>query len=445
MVFTAQVAALGAEKIAVYEGDHFELITDGSKGRAQEILGQFERVRSFFARVLPLQGPLMKPRVVVFSSDKDFREYSPNEVAAAYYTPMPHRDMIAIGGSQRDGDQRRVVHEYLHMLTRYTEQELPVWMNEGIAELYSTIQPTGKKIQVGAPISEHMLLLQNEWLGLESVVTADRASPLYNRRAHAGAFYATSWALVHMLSLSADYKAGYAKIAAGLSAGKPAEEVFQGTYGKSLKQVEDDLRRYVRGSTVMTLIFDLQFDKTFDKTAWRLNKLEECRVAASQFKRVVTSELDQAAAKRWFTYAMQEPAPERPIRERPTVGPTVWPTVGPTVWPTVAGVGRTGDPLTPNLELPFQPLAPLTPDEFLSEDSGIEVVKEAGEVRMVRAKVTHLEGVLVNLECKDPRAVLTIKTDAAVTRLLIEDPATVNLSNNGESKMELTCGPQSNR
>jgi hypothetical protein len=148
LLATLSVSAIyGSDKITVFESDHFELITDGSPGRAQDILGQFERVRSFFNRVLPLRQPLMKPRIIVFNSEKDFRALAPNEVAAAYYTPMPHRDMIAIGAAGRGYDQRSVVHEYLHMLVRYTDSDLPLWMDEGIAELYSTFNRSARKFR----------------------------------------------------------------------------------------------------------------------------------------------------------------------------------------------------------------------------------------------------------------------------------------------------------
>ena len=60
MILAAVAAtASAAEKYTVYETDHFELITDGSRSRAQEILAQFERVRSFFTRNLSVREPIL--------------------------------------------------------------------------------------------------------------------------------------------------------------------------------------------------------------------------------------------------------------------------------------------------------------------------------------------------------------------------------------------------
>ena len=573
------VFVYASDKITIYQSDHFELITDGSKGRAQEILGQFERVRSFFHQIMPLQAPLMKPRIVLFGSEKDFREVASNEVASAYYTPMPHRDMIAIGAMGRDYDAGKAVHEYLHMLVRYTGSDLPLWMNEGIAELYSNMQPVGKKIQVGAPIVHHVFLLRDNWLGLENVLGVDHSSPIYNRRAHAGGFYASSWALVHMLQLSEKYRSGFDRFMAAINAGKPSDEALQLAYAKSLKEVETDLLSYVRQRAVNTAMYNLQFDKSSDKiqprdasryewdlaradlltaarkydlararlegltkaepgrpeaweslsflhwvsraenghqmateafnkalelkstnpnlayhsagltrdakvivtsleslvdrypdyadgrvrlaeyllygnqagrayqqlslvknvslrqapvyfpvliqALWRLKAYDQCRAAAAHYQRVARTPATQAAAQTWSTYAMREPP----------ASPTVV---------AAAAANRSSVPQQPELEA-INSLVPPPPKEFQLEEGGLDVVQNGGQVRIVGAKLTYLEGTLVNLECKNPQAILSIKHDAGLTRLLIEDPTNVNLKMGTESKMELTCGTQSNK
>ena len=573
------VFVYAGEKITVYESDHFELITDGSKGRAQEILGQFERVRSFFNQIMPLQAPLMKPRIVVFGSEKDFREVAVNEVASAYYTPMPHRDMIAIGAMGRDYDAGKAVHEYLHMLVRYTGSDLPLWMNEGIAELYSNMQPVGKKIQVGAPIVHHVFLLRDNWLGLENVLGVDHSSPIYNRRAHAGGFYASSWALVHMLQLSEKYHSGFDRFMAAINAGKPSDEALQLAYAKSLKEVDTDLLFYVRQRAVNTAMYNLQFDKSSDKiqprdasryewdlaradlltaarkydlararlegltkaepgrpeaweslsflhwvsraenghqmateafnkalelksinpnlayhsagltrdakviltaleslvgrypdyadgrlrlaeyllygnqagrayqqlslvknvslrqapvyfpvliqALWRLKAYDQCRAAAARYQRVARTPATLAAAQTWSTYAMREPP------SSPTVVAT-------------AMANRSSVQPQPEIEA-INPLVSPPPKEFQLEEGGLDVVQNGSQIRIVGAKLTYLEGTLVNLECKNPQAILSIKHDGGLTRLLIEDPTNVNLKMGTESKMELSCGAQSHK
>ena len=87
--------------------------------------------------------------IVLFRNEKEFKPYSTNEIAIAYYVGDNSRDYIVMGHT---GDQVRptAVHEYMHLLLRRLDINVPVWLNEGMAEVYSTISPLANKIAVGA-------------------------------------------------------------------------------------------------------------------------------------------------------------------------------------------------------------------------------------------------------------------------------------------------------
>ena len=301
----ALAASVSAQQYNIYESDHFELITGSSKSRAQEILSQFERVRGFFEKTRGAKDPVLKPRIVVFSNEKDFREFAPNAVAAAFYINLPQRDYIAIGPSASTDDRRTAVHEYVHLLNRYGDTELPVWLNEGTAELYSNIEPVGKKIRVGTPIPSHAMLLQTQWLPLPDVVDADHKSPLYNRRQHVGPFYGMSWALVHMLSLDPRYSPKFGQFYTAIGAGRTSVEALEQTYGKTLKVIEDDLRSYIRGTSVMVVNFDMQFDRV-DKVTPRRATSYDWAIAVADL-RAAARKYDEAL-KELQALTKQEPA-----------------------------------------------------------------------------------------------------------------------------------------
>lgn len=267
LLFSAYLSA--AEKYAIYESAHFELITDGSKGRAQDLLAHFERVRSFFVKTLATQDPLVKPRIVAIQSEKEYKLYAPSEVAAAYYTPLLQRDLIVIGPLTSQRVRQVAVHEYLHLLIRQMEKPVPVWMNEGIAELYSNIEQTKGVVRVGTPIPERIFELRASWLPLAEVVQVGRESPLYNRRQHAGTFYGMSWALVHMLFLDPKYRPGFQKMFDEISGGGDPIEVFQKVYGKPVTEIDADLGTYVRGNAFFVQNHRTQFDAVDEKVAPR--------------------------------------------------------------------------------------------------------------------------------------------------------------------------------
>jgi hypothetical protein len=64
LVWFSAAAALSAQiQFTRIESPHFELYTDGAKGRAIDILEHFERVRSFLAESITVHSTLAKPRV----------------------------------------------------------------------------------------------------------------------------------------------------------------------------------------------------------------------------------------------------------------------------------------------------------------------------------------------------------------------------------------------
>ena len=103
-----------------------------------------------------------------------------------------------------DNPYHLIYHEYVHNLLNNFKVRFPPWLNEGLAEYYSTFEVTDgdKKILLGRAIENHILYLrQNKFLPLATLFTVDHNSPDYNENSKKGVFYAESWALVHYLML----------------------------------------------------------------------------------------------------------------------------------------------------------------------------------------------------------------------------------------------------
>jgi Flp pilus assembly protein TadD len=155
------------------------------------------------------------------------------------------------------------IHEYTHMIIEHTGLKPPPWLNEGMAELYSTLTPVGKKAAVGDIIpGRAQTLLNNKWIPLDALTSADRQSPLYNESNRAGMFYAESWALTHMLFFAPDYRPYFAKFVVAASSGKTMDEACQAVFGKRLQEVETGLRQYLRGERFYRVVFDIKLEKS---------------------------------------------------------------------------------------------------------------------------------------------------------------------------------------
>ncbi len=241
----------------------FEMYTSAGEKKGREAILYFEQVRSFFLKALALKDiPNAQPvRIVAFSSPKEYEPYGPNEAAAAYYVTDSRRDYI-IMSSIAPESYRMSVHEYTHLILGHANVKPPIWFNEGLAELYSTMKQVGKKVQVGDIIPGRLLeLRQSNRIDLATLTAVGHDSPFYNEKRRAGVFYAESWALTHMLLLSPEYKACKSKVVPLLFEGKPAATDFPQACDRSLLEVQKDLMSYVRGSRFFAALFDVQLEK----------------------------------------------------------------------------------------------------------------------------------------------------------------------------------------
>jgi tetratricopeptide (TPR) repeat protein len=246
---------------------NFELYTTAGEKNGRETIQRFEQVRGFFAQSMNRDRPTDKPvRIIAFRSKKEYEPYRPREGTTAYYLPGQDRDLIVIGDAKDEQAYPVVVHEYVHLLVRHSGLEPPVWLNEGIAEVYSTLQPYAGQVAVGAvPAGRYHVLRNSKWLDLGTLLSVTHDSPHYNEKDRAGVFYSQSWALYHMLYFSEEYRPKFLDFLKSLGTGVPEAHIFQEVYGKSLGQVTRDLRFYINGDRMRVVLFDVKLEKSAEQ------------------------------------------------------------------------------------------------------------------------------------------------------------------------------------
>jgi tetratricopeptide (TPR) repeat protein len=241
---------------------HFELYTNGGDGAAKRTVLYFEQIRSFFLDAMKAEEKDTEPiRIIGFRSDKDYEPYRPNEFASAFYLGGYDRDYIVLGDIGAENHQT-AVHEYVHLLVKHSNLKLPPWLNEGLADLYSTLQPSGNKVKVGALlIGRYQLLQRAKWIPVERILAVGHDSPEYNTKKHAGMFYSESWALTHMLNLDPDFHEKYPAFGAALARSGDSVQALQEVYGLSPEALEKELRGYIDGQSFYAALFDLELEK----------------------------------------------------------------------------------------------------------------------------------------------------------------------------------------
>src|SRR5579863_4919425 len=236
---------------------HFEMVTTATTAEGRKAILYFEQVRNFFLQASPLHKTTDKPvRIVAFHSAEEFEPYRTGEMDVAYYATDRRRNYIVMEGIGA-GYYPVAIHEFTHLMVDESGLKLPVWLNEGWADVYSTLRPAGAgKFIVGDVIAGRVEeLRKGRWIPLRALTAAGRGSDLYNEPRDVGMFYAESWALAHMLYLSPEYGPRFAGFVSGLSAGQSMEQACRGELGKTVEAVESDLHRYLDRRRLMGLEF----------------------------------------------------------------------------------------------------------------------------------------------------------------------------------------------
>ena len=226
---------------------------------------KFEGFHEALRRVLPSSTTTapVPTVVIVFPNDAAFMAFKPQyqgkprEGIAGYAAAGREVNYIAMLSAGEAGD-RIIFHEYAHMILSNAVARVPLWLNEGLAEFYSTfaLMNDGRRAQIGRPIPEHLLLLNGSLrVPLGDLLKVDHASPLYNEGNRASDFYAESWALTHMLlngqpSRVNELTEYLRRVSAGTSEIQAWNEVL-GT-----QRTDNELRLYVRRQTMNTIVID---------------------------------------------------------------------------------------------------------------------------------------------------------------------------------------------
>ncbi len=238
---------------------NFLIVSNANQATAVQAGVDLERFREALERIF--EGNFRSPiptGIFVFKNDRSFRKYKhlyegkPASVSG-YFLPTETGNYVAIDGSKRKGKYqptRIVYHEFLHELIRHDQPNLPLWLNEGLAEFYSTFEASDEQVKIGLAIENHVQWLRShELMPLEQLLTVDRDSEHYNDRKRNGVFYAQSWALTHYLYLGSPERRGQVeRYAALIDSGVSSRRAFNDAFATDYETLGDELERYVRGS-----------------------------------------------------------------------------------------------------------------------------------------------------------------------------------------------------
>jgi hypothetical protein len=222
----------------------FEVYSQTGGDNARQVLWWFERLHAFFARQTGMRVDGRPPlRVLVFRSPSEYEPYRLRPTADAFYTATESCDYIVLSSPEAG---RLAAHEYWHSVEHASALRLPPWLNEGMAEFFSTIRLGELSGRIGAQPTGHTRILRTRaWIPLATLVAMPADSPLRSERDSAEMFYAESWALAHMLMLAPDYAPHLRQFLDRIVSGSSSTQALESVYGKPLDIIARDLRGWI--------------------------------------------------------------------------------------------------------------------------------------------------------------------------------------------------------
>lgn len=293
LIILASVPASAKDQWTEVRSKNFFLIGNASPDDIKKVANRLEQFRESF-RLLFTKIDLTSPiptNVVVFKSDSSYKQFKPKRAdgkidnfVAGYFQPGEDVNYITLSTDGEDQQTFSVIfHEYVHSIveTNFGKSEVPPWINEGLAEYYSTfVIESDQKLKLGLPLTRHLeLLQQSKFIPLDQLFNVG-SSQLLNTGDHSRSiFYAESWALVHYL-LQGNKGANASllgKFLDQLLRGVKPETAFQQVFGMTYQAMESELRKYVKQSQYTYQTFTLKNKMEFG-TEMSVRLLDEASV-----------------------------------------------------------------------------------------------------------------------------------------------------------------------
>ena len=210
------------------------------------LTARLEQFRQAYGALAGTQAVASPPIVVMaFPDHASLRPFLPlyqGQPAnlSAFFSRGVDENLIALSLTGESSNALgSIFHEYAHLLFRHNDLFWPMWLKEGMAEIYSTFEVNGERsVRIGLPMTNHLRRLSQESMRpLSELFAVTRQSPQYNEREHQGIFYAQSWLLTHCLMLgpSPGRQARFAQLTALLRQGQSPEQAFTNAFQISLQ------------------------------------------------------------------------------------------------------------------------------------------------------------------------------------------------------------------
>lgn len=232
------------------------VIGNADPEKLRQVAAWLEFFHGAFARLISRNviDSSVPTTVVIFRDDSAFQPFKPlyqgrPANVSGFFQPGDDVNYIAISLDPRERDPfSTAFHEYVHLHVKDNIPGAPLWLNEGLAELYGSLQFSSGEALLGTPLMYYSRLLRQQGLlPLTSLFSIGTSSEHYNEDDKTGIFYGQSWALVHYLMLGdRGRQEQFRRFLQLVARGESSAKAIEASYGQSLPALEKELAAYVR-------------------------------------------------------------------------------------------------------------------------------------------------------------------------------------------------------
>src|SRR4051794_8530987 len=264
---TRSAVAATEPRMPTYETKYYTLCTDVDRGFADDLARRLDLMYEEYARRLvefvPASGA-PKFKVYVFGRKDDYMNFCDGRAPNSCGVTIPGRNVVAAftEGESRESVRKTLQHEAFHQFA-FTAigPKLPIWLNEGLAQVFEEGLFTGQQFLLGQVTTERVTQLNEE-------VRSRRLMPFndilnmtdgawhdnMNDKAKAATQYTQAWAMTHFLIFAADesgnfrFRARLIDMLRLIHADRDGGDAFAATFGDNLAGFQ---RRFVEYAGTM--------------------------------------------------------------------------------------------------------------------------------------------------------------------------------------------------
>lgn len=237
-----------------FSNPQLSVISAVSEEETRQIALRIEMFRAAVEQALGVSISRAIQTRIFALSDRDWKQYArPRPGVSGYFLSHPASgDLMFNANDATAAAYELVFHEYVHHILRTSwAGEVPAFLDEGLAEVFSTARFHKGAVRV-TPRFDYVRFLRNhDWLPFDRLLKVRRHDPEYVEHNLAPAFYAQAWATMYY-ALAIDPASGgramayLREIQSNPSAEKAAERLIEATTLDANREIAEFIRRRQR-------------------------------------------------------------------------------------------------------------------------------------------------------------------------------------------------------